>query len=338
MSETSKYIQDSSEELLNDIQSLQQTEQDLFNSLENNLTPEQQEQILNKINQVTTMRINLYQALGNINGFFQNALKTSYGTLKDQSVAINIVEEELNRMKQNLSTLQEEKNNKLRIVEINTYFGEKYAEHAQLMKIVIFTLIPVIILALIYRSGILPPAIYYILLCIIAAVGGYYFWKRMASIVTRDNMYYSEYDWYFDPASAPSPTGNTTDPWASSDMGICIGQGCCSTGQTYDASLNVCIGDSTIIVNGGSTSTSSSSSSSSSSSPTSSSGCPLVSSSSTSTSAPTSSSTSGSTSTLESFINYNLTKTSTTNKYKFNNMFSSPKPSNSNSFIYLSSI
>ena len=333
MSETSKYIQDSSQELLNDIQSLQQTEQDLFNSLENNLTSDQQEQILNKIIQVTSMRMNLYQALGNVNGFFQNALKTSHGTLKDQSVAINIVEEELNRMKQNLSTLQEEKNNKLRIVEINTYFGEKYAEHAQLMKIVIFTLIPIIILALINRSGILPSTIYYILLCIIAIIGGYFFWKRLASIITRDNMYYNEYDWYFDPSSAPNPSGNTTDPWASSsDMGICIGQGCCSNGQTYDASLNVCIGDSTIVVNDGSTSTSSpssSSSSSNSSSPTGSTGCSLVSPSTTSPSSSTS------TTALESFINSNLTKTSTTNKYKFNNMFSSPKPSNSNSFIYL---
>ena len=44
------------------------------------------------------------------------------------------------------------KNNKMRLVEINDYYGDKYAEHSQLMKIVIFTLIPVIILAILNKN------------------------------------------------------------------------------------------------------------------------------------------------------------------------------------------
>ena len=64
---------------------------------------------------------------------------------------MHIVEKELNAAKKRLQLLEEEKNNKIRLVEINTYFSDKYAEHSQLMKIVIFTLVPVIIISFLYN-------------------------------------------------------------------------------------------------------------------------------------------------------------------------------------------
>jgi polysaccharide deacetylase 2 family uncharacterized protein YibQ len=76
-----------------------------------------------------------------VNNYFESALNTSIGSLKEQVVAIGIVENELNRAKKRLEILEEEKNNKIRLVEINNYYGDKYAEHSQLMKIVIFILI-----------------------------------------------------------------------------------------------------------------------------------------------------------------------------------------------------
>ena len=246
-------ISQNNEQILNDIQSLQQMEQQLFNNLETNtnLTPQQQQQIVEKMNQLSNMRINLYQTLSGVNGFFQNALSSSIGTLQEQTVAIGIVENELNQAKKRLEIMENERNNKIRLVEINDYYGDKYAEHSQLMKIIIFTLVPVIILATLNNKGILPNTIYYILIAIISVIGAYFFWVRFASIIARDNMNYQEYNWSFNPNSAPT-TGTTTtasssDPWVSSSMtGICIGESCCSAGQTWDASLNQCIGDSTV--------------------------------------------------------------------------------------------
>ena len=86
-------IQENNEQILNNIQSLQSIEQQLFNSLETNpnLSSQQQQQIVAKMNQLSNMRINLYQTLSGINGFFQNALASSHGTLQEQTVAINIV-------------------------------------------------------------------------------------------------------------------------------------------------------------------------------------------------------------------------------------------------------
>jgi hypothetical protein len=61
-------------------------------------------------------------------------------------------------------------------------------------------------------------------------------------------MNYQEYSWYFNPSTAPTGTVSTTtsDPWAGLGIGTCVGQQCCSTGQTWDASLNQCIVDSTV--------------------------------------------------------------------------------------------
>jgi hypothetical protein len=295
-------IEENNEQILNDIQSLQSMEEQLLTSLETNpnLTSTQQQDIIQKMNQLSTMRINLYQTLGGVNGFFQSALSSSIGTLQEQTSAIAIVENELNQAKERLEILEEEKNNKIRLVEINDYYGEKYAEHSQLMKIVIFTLIPIIILIFLKNKGIIPNSVYTGLVVIIALIGIYFFWYRFASIITRDNMNYQEYDWYFNPNAVPSGSSSSNDPWGGLEMGTCVGQYCCFAGQDYDASLNQCVGDSTVDVSNNAT--------------------------------PSSSQTEGFT--TESMVNKVLTKTSGNRKTSYTiNGNNSVKPMQSESFI-----
>jgi hypothetical protein len=243
-------IQDNNEQLLNDIQSLQQIEQQFFTSLETNpdLSPIEQQKIVEKINQVSNMRVTLYQTLSDINNYYGSTLSTSLGTLREQTAAIAVIEDELNRSKKNLEMLELEKNNKIRLVEINNYYGEKYQEHASLMKIIIFTLVPIVIISILNNKGILPNFIFYILLIVVSIIGGIYFWYRFASIIMRDNLNYQKYDWGFNPATAPKSSSVSSDPWASLQMpGTCIGEACCSDGQIWDPSIDQCIGTSKII-------------------------------------------------------------------------------------------
>jgi uncharacterized membrane protein YgcG len=245
-SQSSSGSQDNTSQMLNDIQSLQDIEQQLFSSLEENqnLTQSQQQQIIQKINDISNMRINLYKTLNSMNSNFQSNLQSSQGTLNEQTSAISIVENELNQAKEKLRVLEEEKNNKIRLIEINNYFGEKYAEHSALMKIIVAILFPILILAILNRKGIIPNTVSLILICIVAGIGSYFFWKRLISIWYRDSMNYQEYTWSFDPSSAPVSTdaSNVSDPWtrASSNTGTCIGDACCSSGLTWDSSLNQC--------------------------------------------------------------------------------------------------
>lgn len=232
------------EAIVSDIIDLQKMEQDLFSSLETNttLSSSQQNKILDQIAQLSIMRSNLYQTLSGINNFYESALETSAGTLKEQVVAIGIVESELNQAKQRLQMLQNDKNDKIRLVEINDYYGEKYSEHSTFMKIIIYTLIPIIILTVLNKKNLLPNKIFYVLIIIISVIGVVIGWTSFFSIITRNNMNYQTYDWYFDPTSAPQPIANTAgDPWTSSNSSTCIGSACCSTNQTFDASTNLCV-------------------------------------------------------------------------------------------------
>jgi hypothetical protein len=236
------------EQILNDIQNLQQLEQELFNTLETNtsLSVTEQQKLISKINDLSNFRINLYQTLGGINGFFNNALSSSLGTLKEQTAAIGIVESELNKAKKRLEILEEERNNKIRLVEINEYYGDKYEEHAQLMKTIIFMLVPIILFTVLKNKGILPQGAYIFLVVVVSWIGAVYLWKRYASIITRDNMNYDEYNWGFNPALAPSGGAVAAkDPWLSNasvgQLGTCIGQACCSDGQVYDSTSNQCV-------------------------------------------------------------------------------------------------
>jgi hypothetical protein len=239
-------IEANNSQILNDIQSLQNLEQQLFNSLDSNtnLTISQQQEIVTKINDLSKMRINLYQTINGINSYFQSALYNSRGTLDQQAAAIQIVENELNTAKRRLKTLEDAKNNKIRLVEINEYYGDKYAEHSQLMKLIIYTLIPIIIVTSIYNMGFLPNVIYYAIIIIISIVAGVFFWYRIWSIWSRDRMNYQSYDWKFNPSNVSSGAiTSASDPWASSigSLGTCIGDACCSDGLVYDNNLNQCV-------------------------------------------------------------------------------------------------
>ena len=238
-------ISKNNEEILQNIQLLQNSEQDLMRDLENNpnLSLQQQQKIIQKIEMLTDILSGLYETLSGMQNFYESALNSSTGTLKEQTAAINIVETELNRAKQRLNYLEMEKNNKIRLVEINQYYGDRYAEHTDLMKIVIFTLIPVIILTILLNKGILSIRVYYILFIIIGVVGAVYFWKTYASIITRDNMNYDAYNFPFNPNSAPTSNGSEPDdPWAADlALGTCVGEECCQEDQTYDATLDQCV-------------------------------------------------------------------------------------------------
>ena len=62
-----------------------------------------------------------------------------------------------------------------------------------------------------------------------------------------DNKDNEEYDWYFNPATAPKGSASSEDPWFTSNLpGTCIGQACCSNGQIWDSTLNQCVGSSTV--------------------------------------------------------------------------------------------
>lgn len=240
-------LSEQNQEILTDIQNLQGIEQEIFNNLESNsstMTDDEQNQLIQKISEISQMRINLYKSLSVMNNFYKGSLVNSRDTLDEQVVAIGVIEDQLNDAKKRLALIEEEKNNNIRKIEINDYYSNKYNSHSNIMKIIIYMLIPIIILALLYNNGILPKVIYLILVVIISIIGFYFLFTSFFYNTIRDNMNYQEFNWDFNQKNAPVLGTNSTsdvDPWSGGVTTLCVGAQCCNQFESYDVSLNKCI-------------------------------------------------------------------------------------------------
>jgi hypothetical protein len=250
MTDNSQYfdsLQERSQQVLNNISQLQTQEKTLYSSLDDvNLSSEQKKQIIDKINEISQMRMNLYASLKDTYSFYQKNVTASGNTLVQSIEAIDILENELNQSKIRLNLLEDQKYNKLRLVEINTYYGKRYNAHSGLMKTIVIICIPIIILTILANKGILPPKVYAFLMGLILVIGIISIGKQLIDIGSRDNMNWDEYYWYFNKDKAPSDTtiGDLTNPWENNLRSLtCIGSACCYEGSTYDSTQNICVPD-----------------------------------------------------------------------------------------------
>lgn len=240
-------LQERNQQVLKNISDLQTQEKELYNSLDNaSLSTEEKQQIINKINEISQMRINMYSTINNMYSFIQEDIASSRTTLGQQIAAIDILEDQLNKSKIKMNLLQDQKNNKLRLVEINTYYGKRYNSHSNLMKLIVITCVPIIILTILVNGGILPSNIYSFFIGLILIISVILIGSKLIDMSNRSNMNWDEYDWYFDKNNAPSPdfTGTSTsgsgDPWTTVSA-TCVGSACCYDDSTYDSEKNICV-------------------------------------------------------------------------------------------------
>lgn len=233
------------EKLLDDIQQLQDLEKSLLDTLDTNtnLTSDERITLLEKINSISDMRTNLYSALNNINGYYDSLNSATSSSMSDQSSAIKIIEEQLNKTKMSLMDYETDKNNKLRLIEVNSYYSQRYSEHAKIMKILIYTLAPIILLSIISNAGLIPYNVFILLFIIISVYGGVLFFNTLLSIWSRDSINYQQYLWSFNKESAPAPVvndGTNSNPWGFPNLGTCVGADCCSSDTYYDSESDTC--------------------------------------------------------------------------------------------------
>ena len=243
---------DRNEQTLTNIQKLQSLEQNLFNSLaagvsNGTLNSTDKDSIINQINQLSQMRSNLYTFLNNNSLNTVQHLAASNNLLSQQAQTVIIVENELNDAKNQLLGMQKDKYSKLRMVQINTYYGDRYSDHSSMMKSIVIICAVIILITILFNKGFLPSQLYYLMLIIIVVVSVVVLWYKYVMLISHDRMNYDEYDWGFNPDTAPkydtsNPSGST-NPWASATAPslTCVGSSCCNDGMTYDVQNNVCV-------------------------------------------------------------------------------------------------
>jgi hypothetical protein len=237
------------EQIIRNIKDMQTTEMKLYTDLDNpQLTEAQRTNIINQINQIGETRSTLYNSLNNMASTYQQNVSTSQNTLQQQVFALDIVENELNEAKVRMKALENEKYNKLRLVEINTYYGKRFSAHKEIVKVVVYVCIFMLITIILGKKEILPRNIYITLNGMIIVIGIIVIGKKVIDLSNRDNMNFDEYDWYFDKSQAPADTSTTSDsdPWETVTT-TCIGEACCPNVEgtpnlmMYDSVKKVCV-------------------------------------------------------------------------------------------------
>lgn len=249
---------------LNNIKDLQNLEKDLYTKLEISATSQgnaaEQTDLINRINKISQIRMSLLQTLNTMSNTLQTQVGNSRVDLVDQLTLIGVIEEQLNQIKAQMNQSDNIKNNKLRMVEINTYYGKRYRAYTELMKIVIFSCILFLILALLKKKELLPENIANGLLSIFLIISLFFFLRKVNDIYWRDNMDFDQFNWFNVPDSYEKTVFeydkeaiegiNLADDLedglydvtkdASSIVG-CVGADCCSKKMKYDKKKQKCV-------------------------------------------------------------------------------------------------
>lgn len=185
---------------LKSIKDLQDLEKQLYTNLEasassQNPNAEEQKQIIDKINNLSDTRVNMFNSLSDLYSSSQNEVSKSRKELMDKIVVAKVMENQLNNMKSIMNEVNDIKNNKLRMVEINTYYSKRYQAHTDLMKLIIKVCIALFILIIINKRQLLPSSIANTLMLLVVGFGLFFIIKQVWDLSIRDNMNYDKYDY-----------------------------------------------------------------------------------------------------------------------------------------------
>jgi hypothetical protein len=200
-------FQDKYQQTLSNINSLQIQEKGLYDSLNDaSLSADQKNQIIQKINQISQMRLNLYGGMNDMYSMYAYESAGVNDALGSQLTATDILTQQLDQSDQTLKMLQDQQVNMLNATKINSYYSSQYNAHASIMKIIIITCIPMLILTILAKKKILPSNLYIVLMSIIIIISVITIGSKMVDLSNRDHMNWDEYNWYFDKSSAPDYT------------------------------------------------------------------------------------------------------------------------------------
>jgi len=232
------------EQNLLNIKTLELQEQDLFSELNRmDTSVERKRELIDRINELSQIRKNLYDNSRDLYSYYNTNVSTARSTLSQELSTIAILEDELNEAKRRFNAIQDQKNDKLRLVQINTYYGKRYNAQTDIMRTIVYTCIIIfIILLLRNKVGILPDMIFLVLVGLVLTIGIVRVVYKIIDISNRDNMNFDEYNWKFDKKTAPlninrDPSAKV--PWT---YGItCIGSQCCDSNSEFNTEKNICV-------------------------------------------------------------------------------------------------
>jgi hypothetical protein len=240
------------------IKELQDTERDMYQTLirsaDNNLsgggpvlTDTEKQDIITQINNLSATRVNLYQFIEQNYKNTAISVSESRNTLVDQTAMLQVLEDELNKSKTNLTALETDRDNQLRMVDINTYQSKSYDAQRRLMRSVAILGILLLLILVLGKISKKMSSVTNPLMLGVVVIGSVFTIRRVYDMAKRTPTNYDEYQWWWAPTSdtqIADSSGSFIDISGIDIPYVCAQQSCCSSGTTWSDSSG-CVADTT---------------------------------------------------------------------------------------------
>ena len=197
--------------VLNQVQNLQNIEKDLYIKLNQAKTASQRKALILQINNLSKQRISLYEYLIYYTQVIRGSVQQNRANLDNTTYNISLVEESMNKTKDVLDKNNSEQANQYRLIQINTYYGKKYAANTEIIKTIIFFMIPLLGLAILSNKSILNTQLSRYLSATIIVIGIIVVGKQVIDIMYRNNMNFDKFDWNFNPNDQKTRYANVSE-------------------------------------------------------------------------------------------------------------------------------
>ena len=116
-------------DMIKSLKELQGQEMSLYKQLESNVAANgdknKNAELVKKIDELSTARMDMYKNLMDNYAIIRDSVGQTRGDLVDQMTLIDVVQQQLDSLRQQTSNINDERVGKERMVEINTYYGKK---------------------------------------------------------------------------------------------------------------------------------------------------------------------------------------------------------------------
>jgi hypothetical protein len=193
--------------------------------------------IVAQINDLAKARGDLYNNMNDFSSQIETVASERRNALVQNSVAVNVIRDQIENSSNTLDGLQQDKSNKMRLVEINNYYGKKYEFQTDIMKIIILTCVPVLVISILLKKGFIPNLIATGLIIIIIAAGVIAVARKVIDLNRRNSFNFDQYDYPFNPyavsfTNSKTKTTNLADINKMENPFLCIGPACCTDEST----------------------------------------------------------------------------------------------------------
>ena len=238
-------VEQSQEKIIKSIEDLKRMEEELYSQLEKSGANEddiqKQQSIVQRIENVSAIRRDLLNSLTDKYVDVQDNVMSSRNDLVQQTAMVGIVQDELDKANANIDTIKSEKNNKLRMVELNAYERERYRSYMEIMKIVCVCAAIILVLVVLGKKKIIPSDnLVFMTVGITFAIGFIMVMIRYFDIKRRDNLYFGKFKFPFDPDKFKDSGDAKGDIKVAGAAG-CFNEDCCTAGQSFDTTLGKCV-------------------------------------------------------------------------------------------------